>query len=163
MDYSSIFASDLAVDKILLKPNDQLFVSSKSETQKEDRIFVLGEVHRSGIVNMMDGKLSLIDALAASGGLEAINASARAVYVIRNTNQERIDVFHLDAKNAMALAMADRFDLNSHDIVYVDASDLATWSRIVNLILPTSLLVDRSVDVTKSIQDISRYRWGRSK
>ena len=84
-----------------------------------------------------------------------------SVYVIRNTNQERIDVFHLDAKNAMALAMADRFDLNAHDIVYVDASDLATWNRIVNLILPTSLLVDRSVDVTKNIQDISRTRWGR--
>ncbi|WP_295683459.1 polysaccharide biosynthesis/export family protein [uncultured Fibrobacter sp.] len=163
LDYTGIFASDLPVDKILLKPNDKLYVSSKSETQKDDRIFVLGEVHKSGIVNMLDGKLSLIDALAASGGLEAINASARSVYVIRNTNQERIDVFHLDAKNAMALAMADRFDLNAHDIVYVDASDLATWNRIVNLILPTSLLVDRSVDVTKNIQDISRTRWGRSK
>ena len=161
LDYTGIFASDLPVDKILLKPNDKLYVSSKSETQKDDRIFVLGEVHKSGIVNMLDGKLSLIDALAASGGLEAINASARSVYVIRNTNQERIDVFHLDAKNAMALAMADRFDLNAHDIVYVDASDLATWNRIVNLILPTSLLVDRSVDVTKNIQDISRTRWGR--
>ena len=160
LDYSSIFASNLPVDKILLKPSDQLYVSSKLETQKDNRVFVLGEVQRTGVVDMVDGKLSLIDALAVSGGLDAANASARLVYVIRNTNKERIDVFHLDAKNAMAFAMADRFDLNAHDVVYVDASDLATWNRIVNLILPTSLLVARTVDVTKDIQSISNSSWG---
>ena len=161
LDYSSIFASDLPVHKILLKPNDQLYVSSKLETQKEDRVFVLGEVHRAGVVDMRDGKISLIDALASSGGLDAINASARSVYVVRNTDEKRIDVFHLDAKNAMALAMADRFDLKSHDIVYVDASDLATWKRIVDLILPTASLIDKSVGTTLEIQSISRSRWGR--
>ena len=159
LDYTSIFASDLAVDKILLKPNDKLFVSSKAETQKDDRVFILGEVQRSGVVNMRDGKLSLIDALASSGGLQAVNASARSVYVIRNTSQERIDVFHLNAKNAMALAMADRFDLNSHDIVYVDASDLATWNRLVNLILPTATVINYGASTTRNIELISRDGW----
>ena len=37
----------------------------------------------------------------------------------------------------MALAMADRFELNPRDIVYVDASGLATWNRFIGLILPT--------------------------
>ena len=159
LDYTSIFSSDLAVDKILLKPDDKLFVSSKAETQKDDRVFVMGEVQRSGVVDMRDGKLSLIDALASSGGLQAVNASARSVYVIRNTSQERIDVFHLNAKNAMALAMADRFDLNSHDIVYVDASDLATWNRLVNLILPTATVINYGASTTRNIELISRDGW----
>lgn len=159
LDYSSIFASDLAVDKILLKPNDKLFVSSKAETQKDDRVFVLGEVQRSGVVNMRDGRLSLIDALASSGGLQAVNASARSVYVIRNTSQERIDVFHLNAKNAMALAMADRFDLTSHDIVYVDASDLVTWNRIMNLILPSSAIISNGAGAVRNIELIELNGW----
>jgi polysaccharide export outer membrane protein len=46
-------------------------------------------------------------------------------------------VFQLNAKNAMALAMADRFELNPRDIVYVDASGLATWNRLISLILPS--------------------------
>ena len=159
LNYASIFASDVPVDRILLKPNDQLFVPSKLETQKEDRVFVLGEVRRAGVVDMRDGKISLIDALASSGGLEAVNASARSIYVIRNTDKSRIDVFHLDAKNAMALAMADRFDLNSHDIVYVDASDLATWARILTLIKPNADLLKTGTSTVEDIQLIEKRGW----
>ncbi len=66
-----------------------------------------------------------------------MNATSRGIYVIRNTSDKRIDVFRLNAKNAMALAMAERFDLNARDIVYVDASGLATWNRLISLILPS--------------------------
>lgn len=163
LDYSSVFASNIPVDKILLKPDDQLYVASKLETQKEDRVFVMGEVRRTDVVDMRDGKISLIDALASSGGLDAINASARSIYVVRNTDEKRIDVFHLDAKNAMALAMAERFNLNSHDIVYVDASDLATWKRIVDLIMPTAQLIDKGVSTARNVQLISSSGWGPSR
>lgn len=141
VDYNSVVASGIPLDRLLLLPDDQIYVASKAETRLDDRVFVLGEVQRTGIVNMREGKLSLIDALATSGGLQAVNASARSVYVIRNTSDSQIDVFHLNAKNAMALAMAEKFELDAHDIVYVDASDLATWNRIVGLIAPTSKLV----------------------
>jgi SLBB domain. len=156
LDYTSIFASDLPVDKILLKPSDQLYVSSKLETQMNNRVFVLGEVQRTGVVDMMNGKLSLIDALATSGGLDAVNASARSVYVIRNTNQDRVDVFHLDAKNAMALAMADRFDLNAHDVVYVDASDLATWNRLFGLIWPSVNATYNGINAARNVRLLIR-------
>ena len=66
-----------------------------------------------------------------------MNATSRGVYVIRNTSEKQIDVFQLNSKNAMALAMADRFKLSSRDVVYVDASDLATWNRMISLILPS--------------------------
>ena len=31
----------------------------------------------------------------------------------------------------------ERFNLNARDVVYVDASGLATWNRIIGLILPS--------------------------
>ena len=159
LDYSTIFASDLPVDKILLKPNDKLYVSSKKETQLNNRVYVLGEVQRTGVIEMYERKLTLMDALATSGGLQAVNASSRSIYVIRNTSDERIDVFHLNAKNAMALAMANKFNLTSHDLVYVDASDLVTWNRIMGLILPTSAFIANGASALRSIEQVELQGW----
>lgn len=141
INYLDAFKSNLPLDKILLQPDDQLFVPMLSETQKENRVFVLGEVQRAGVVNVNQGKLSLMEALATSGGLQATYASARCIYVLRNSGKNSIDVYHLNAKNAMALAMAERFDLEPHDIVYVDASGLATWNRILSLLSPSEMAV----------------------
>ncbi|MBO7060239.1 MAG: polysaccharide biosynthesis/export family protein [Fibrobacter sp.] len=159
LDYSTIFASDLPVDKILLKPNDKLYVSSKKETQLNNRVYVLGEVQRTGVIEMYERKLTLMDALATSGGLQAVNASSRSIYVIRNTSDERIDVFHLNAKNAMALAMANKFNLTSHDLVYVDASDLVTWNRIMGLILPTSAFIANGASALRNIEQVELQGW----
>ena len=52
----------------------------------------------------------------------------------------------------MALAMAGRFDLNPHDIVYVDASGLATWNRLISLILPSVQTVYYGVLTARNVQ-----------
>ncbi|SHL08728.1 polysaccharide biosynthesis/export family protein [Fibrobacter sp. UWEL] len=139
INYMDAFKNNLPLDRIVLNPDDQLFVPALSETQKENKVYVLGEVGRVGVVNLNHGSLSLVEALANAGGLQALNASASSIYVLRNSGEKQIDVFHLNGKNAMALAMADRFDLNPRDIVYVDASGLATWNRLVSLISPTEM------------------------
>ena len=137
INYLEAFQKDLPLDKILLKPDDQLYVPALTETQRENRAYVMGEVQKVGLVDLVNGKVNLVEALSTAGGLQALNATSRGIYVIRNTSDKRIDVFHLNAKNALALAMAERFDLNAHDIVYVDASGLATWNRLISLILPS--------------------------
>ena len=136
IDYIGAFKDNIPIDRILVKPGDQVFVPLRSETERDRKVYVLGEVLRSGIVRM-DNYLSLAEALAASGGVNAVNASAAGIYVIRNSAPDKIDIYQLDAKNAMALAMADRFEMNPRDIVYVDASGLATWNRLLGLISPT--------------------------
>ena len=136
IDYTRAFKNNVSIERILVKPGDQVFVPLRSETERDRKVYVLGEVTRSGVVRM-DNYLSLAEALAASGGVNAINASSKDIYVIRNTAPDKIDIYQLNAKNAMALAMADRFEMNPRDIVYVDASGLATWNRFIGLILPT--------------------------
>ena len=161
INYLDAFKSNLPLDRMLLKPDDQLFVPALSETQKDSRVYVMGEVQKSGIVNVNQGKLSLVEALATAGGLQAINASPSSIYVIRNTSESQIDVFHLNAKNAMALAFADRFNLNAHDIVYVDASGLATWNRFISMILPSIQTVYYGVLTARNVQLISNGEWGK--
>lgn len=137
INYLDAFKSNLPLERMMVQPNDQIFIPALTETQKEQKVYVMGEVARTGIVNIYSGKLTLAEALASAGGLQALNATSRGIYVIRNTSASQIDVFQLNAKNAMALAMADRFELNARDIVYVDASGLASWNRLISLILPS--------------------------
>jgi polysaccharide export outer membrane protein len=136
IDYVRAFKENVPIERILVKPGDQLFVPLRADTERDRKVYVLGEVLRSGVVRM-DNYLTLAEALAAAGGVNAVNASSRDIYVIRNTAPDKIDIYQLNAKNAMALAMADRFEMNPRDIVYVDASGLATWNRILGLISPT--------------------------
>lgn len=161
INYMQAFKANLPLEKIVVQPNDQIFIPALAETQKENKVFVLGEVGRVGTVNISYGGLSLAEALASAGGLQAMNATSRGIYVIRNTSETQIDVYQLNAKNAMALAMADRFDLSAHDIVYVDASDLATWNRLMNLIWPTEQGAYYGVITARNIQLISNGTWGK--
>ena len=152
INYLDAFRTNLPLDRILLKPDDQIFVPALSETQKENRVYVMGEVAMTGAVNVIQGKLSLAEALATAGGLSPFYASSRSIYVIRNTSEDRIDVYHLNAKNAMALAMAERFNLNARDVVYVDASGLATWNRLASLILPSVNSVYSGIGAARNLR-----------
>ena len=159
INYLDAFKANLPLDKILLKPDDQIFIPALSETQKENRVFVMGEVARTGAVNVNQGKLLLVEALASAGGLNVNSASSKLIYVIRNTSDKQIDVYHLNAKNAMALAMAERFNLNARDVVYVDASDLATWNRIMSLIVPSSAFINNGASAVRNIELIELNGW----
>ena len=158
IDYVRAFKENVAIDHILVKPGDQVFVPLKADTERDRKVYVLGEVNRSGIVRM-DHNLSLAEALAASGGINAMNASSKDIYVIRNTSEKQIDIYQLDAKNAMALAMADRFDMNPRDIVYVDASGIATWNRLLSLIMPTVNTANTGTNMFYYVQRIHNEGW----
>ena len=158
IDYVRAFKDNIAIDRILVKPGDQLFVPLKSEMERDRKVYVLGEVNRSGIVRM-DHYLTLAEALAASGGVNALNASPKDIYVIRNSGEKKIDIYQLNAKNAMALAMADRFEMNPRDIVYVDASGIATWNRLLNLIVPTMSAIYSTTQILYETQLISKTGW----
>ena len=158
IDYVRAFKDNIAIDRILVKPGDQLFVPLRSQMERDRKVYVLGEVNRTGIVRM-DNYLSLAEALASAGGVNAVNASPKDVYVIRNTSQEKIDIYQLDAKNALALAMADRFEMDPRDIVYVDASGIATWNRLLSLILPTMNAVYTGTNIVQNIQEINNTGW----
>lgn len=161
INYTEAFKANLPLERMIVQPGDQIFVPSMQQTQKENKVFVLGEVGRVGTLDIHDGNLSLAEALSSAGGLQAINANSRGIYVIRNTSETQIDVYQLNAKNAMALAMADRFNLNPHDIVYVDASGLATWNRLMSLLWPTQQAVYYDVLTVRTVQQISNGSWGK--
>jgi polysaccharide export outer membrane protein len=120
--------------RIPLRSGDMVTVRNR-----EDRkVAVMGEVLRSQALLMRNGRLSLSEALAEVGGVDLASSNPRQIYVVRNRPEGGQAIFHLDARNALALALSDGFPLQARDLVFVDPIELVRWSRIVNLILPTA-------------------------
>jgi polysaccharide export outer membrane protein len=119
---------------VMLAPGDVVRVHSRDES----KVFVSGEVLTPKALTMHDGRLTLNEALGESGGISPLSGDARQVYVVRKT-PERTRVFQLDARVAGSLAMAESFELQPKDIVYVAASPLANWNRSLSLLIPGAL------------------------
>jgi len=121
-------------DRIILRDGDLVRVYA----QADSKVFVMGEVGRPGGVMFNNGRMSLNQALGDAGGISQTSGDASQVYVVRGRESAKPEVFHLDASSAAAMATADAFELKPNDVVFVDASALVKWSRVINMILPAT-------------------------
>ena len=119
---------------IMLTPGDVVRVVSREES----KVFVSGEVMTPKSLTMHNGRLTLNEALGEAGGINPNSGDGRQVYVIRNGGDAQPLVYHLNARAPTELALAEEFELKPKDVVYVDATALTTWSRVVNLVLPSA-------------------------
>jgi polysaccharide export outer membrane protein len=104
----------------------------------ESKVFVAGEVLTPRALTMHDGRLTLNEALGEAGGLNPQSADSGQVYVVRQSPQGP-RVYRLDARPAQALALAERFELQPRDVVYVASSGLANWHRAISQLFPGEL------------------------
>lgn len=130
-------AHGLNPSRILLQNGDLVRVPSLEES----KVFVIGDVAKRIALVRPNSRLTLNDALSSAGGVEPSSGNARQVYVIRHATDKQPEVYHLDAASPVALALAESFELQGKDVVYVDAAPLARWNRVISLILPTAQLV----------------------
>jgi polysaccharide export outer membrane protein len=98
---------------------------------------VVGEVKTPGSVEIVNEDLSLAGALGEVGGVNQSSANSGAIYVIRGTNKEQPEIFHLDARYASGLLLADRFEMQPQDIVFVDAAGISQWNQVISQLLPS--------------------------
>ena len=132
-----LLAAGLSPTQITLKNGDALKVASRDDT----KVFVVGEVTRPVSLPMHDGKLSLNEALGEAGGVSVSTSDAKSVFVIRASNSGTSpSVFQLDAKSPVGLALAERFQLQAKDVVFVDATGLARINRVVSQLLTGSAI-----------------------
>lgn len=121
---------------VLLRGGDVVHVGRDDD----NKIFVLGEVMEPAAMPMSRNGLTLAEALAEAGGIDELQANASGVFVMRRAvggEAGQIDLYQLDARQATALVLADDFELQSRDIVYVTAAPVARWNRVIQQLLPT--------------------------
>lgn len=153
LDFQRLISSPGRYSQILMQEGDVLHISSRDE----EKVYLLGELRSPRALPLFNGNLSLAQALSEGGGLESFTADARSIFVIRSgTEEDQVDVYHLDARNPAALVLADKFALIPRDIVYVDAVGMAHWNRMINLLLPTANLIKGTTDAAVNVKTLSK-------
>lgn len=118
---------------IVLKSGDVLRVPARDDSG----VYVMGEVNKpTTAMPMKNGKLTLANALAQAGSVSTTTSDPGHVYVIRDTLADVPKVYHLDARSPVSMILANQFDLEPRDVVYVDTNNLVRFSRVLSLLMP---------------------------
>ncbi len=114
-------------------------------------VFVLGDVANAKSIEINRYGLSLAEAISEVGGINEATADANGIFVMRKRDLVKdgviADVYQLHAKNAVAFILANEFQLQPHDIVYVTTAPIARWNRLISQLLPTITIVDKFSEI----------------
>lgn len=107
--------------------------------RENQKIYVMGESGKNQSLPLRDQGMSLSDVLGESLGLDPLSASRSKIYIVRSqANTTHTEVYQMDLTSIADFGLANQFKMRSNDIVYVDASGLARWQRVLNQIIPFS-------------------------
>jgi polysaccharide export outer membrane protein len=131
--YDMLYGGNLS-GNIIIKHGDVLHVAP----DQQRRVFVMGEVKKPMAMYMPHKPLTLAQVIGEVGGINETRANGSGIYVIRQSDvPEIVNVFQLDITKAYTLGLADSFIVESRDIVYVSASSISRWNRLLTNLLPS--------------------------
>ena len=133
IDLLDLYEQGNNAQNLYLKDGDVLNVPD----QRDNKVYVMGEVGRQTPVQIHKGKLTLQQAVLENG-VDFNTSKPEDIYVIRGA-QAKPEIFHLNAESPDALILADRFPLQPHDVVFVGTAGITRWSRVMNQLLPNSM------------------------
>ncbi|MFL9966766.1 polysaccharide biosynthesis/export family protein [Paraburkholderia sediminicola] len=132
--------------QIYLQPGDLVRVAAREDSG----VYVMGEVNKPAtVLPMRNGSLTLSQALSDSGSFDSNTAAARQLFVIRNSTSASPEIYHLDATSPVSMVLANQFELQPKDVVYVGQGGLVRFNRVLNLLLPAINAAVTGVVVSK--------------
>ena len=133
VNLNQLTAIDGSSNNWILKDGDVVYVPNNNSS----RIFVLGAVNSPNPYNMIDGRMTLREALGDAQGM-MITSNPKYTYVIRDYNNNP-QIFILNLESPDALNLAGEFSLKPGDVVYVSLSALSNFNEIINEVTPVLL------------------------
>ena len=118
---------------IYLQAGDIVRVASREDSG----VYVMGEVNKPATIQpQRNGSLTLAQAISDSGSFDSNTSAPRQLFVIRYSTSEAPQVYHLDATSPVSMVLANQFELQPKDVVYVGQGGLVRFNRVLNLLLP---------------------------
>ena len=137
IDLKALYDHADSTQNLVLRHGDIVNVLDRSQ----QKVFVMGEVRQPKSVEIVNGELTLAAALGEVGGVNQNTANPGAIYVIRGTDGDNPQIFHLDAEFATGMLLAERFDMQAQDVVFVDSAGISQWNRVISQLLPSVTVI----------------------
>ncbi len=138
MDLKALYDHADSSQNLVLQDGDIVNVLDRSH----QKVFVIGEITRPGAVDIANGYLTLAGALGESGGVSQLTADPENIFVIRGVDREEPEIYHLNAKEAYGLVLAERFEMEAQDVVFVDTAGVSSWNRVISQLLPSFSIIN---------------------
>ena len=133
IDLKALYDFADSSQNLMLQPGDIINVLDRSQ----QKVFVMGEVRQPGSVEIVNGDLSLSAALGEVGGFLQNSSDPGNIYIIRGAEGGQPEIYHLDARYASGMILAERFDMQAQDVVFVDTAGISQWNRVISQLLPS--------------------------
>jgi polysaccharide export outer membrane protein len=137
IDLKALYDYADSTQNLMLRHGDIVNVLDRSQ----QKVFLMGEVRSPGSVEIINGELTLAAAIGEVGGFNQNTANPSAIYVIRGSTSDDPQIFHLDAEFATGMLLAERFDMQAQDVVFVDTAGISQWNRVITQLLPSLTVV----------------------
>lgn len=140
-----------ARQNVVLQPGDVVSVNYQSKS-----FTVLGATVKNDEVNFESNGISLMQALARSGGLNDNRADARGVFIFRYETPRMLTydqlanvppaikqtgripvVYRLNLKDPMSYIVAQNFPIHNNDVVYVSNAPATEFAKFLSMISQT--------------------------
>ncbi len=114
----------------------------KYDAVSRDYVYLAGEVRKqTRFALSFEQRAPLADALFSEGGISTEVGNVSQIYVLRSEGDPNvvspIKVFHLDARNAVYLHLATRFQMRPNDVIFVAEQPVTRWGRVISQISPS--------------------------
>lgn len=139
--YALMQYGDMSQNALLY--NDDIIHIPRNDKLK---VFVLGEVIKPAALTIQRYGMSLTEALAEVGGMNQISADATGIFIIRKSpalknqalaKQKLADIYQFNLQHAASFILTNSFQVEPNDIVYVTATPISIWNRVIQNLLPS--------------------------
>ncbi|WP_227671101.1 polysaccharide biosynthesis/export family protein [Psychrobacter pulmonis] len=131
----SLRSMGLSANQLYIQDGDSIHVNS----QNRNKIYLLGEFGKIEPVPILEQGISLAQVIGESNGLNSSTANAAKIYVVRdNLVTKATDIYYVDMQAITSFALANRFEMQPNDILYVDPTGLTRWNRVLSALLPST-------------------------
>ncbi len=153
--YALMQQGDMSQNALLY--NDDIIHIPRNDKLK---VFVMGEVVKPAALTIQRYGMSLTEALAEVGGINQISADATGIFVIRKsqtsevrtfTSQKFADIYQFNLQHAASFILTNSFSIEPNDIVYVTATPLSIWNRVIQNLLPSISTLNLTSDILYNI------------
>ncbi len=149
VDIYELLANGDQSQNIWLHPGDAIYLPDNSVEQ----VFIFGAVNKAGQVSMINGQLSLAQAIAASTPLST-GYDFTNVRIIRSLSPTRGELLIIDFDRILR-GLAPPFMLANGDIIYLPRTRLGDWNDAIREILPSLTAVSALLQPFVSIKFLS--------